>query len=386
MPAPFRSFLMVGAVGLVAAACSPAAEDAASTPDAGTPSAPAEEAPTPSADAAPQGLARYASLFRPIPDEPPTLADNPASPERVELGKMLFFEPRLSSSWLISCNTCHNLGLAGVDLLETSVGHGWQRGPRNAPTVLNAVFNVAQFWDGRAADLEEQAKGPVQAGVEMNSQPGRVVETLKSIPEYVRRFGEAFPGEADPVTFDNMARAIEAFEATLITPDSRFDRFLEGDAEALSEVEHQGLDLFVEKGCATCHNGVNVGGQAYYPFGVVARPGADILPPGDRGRYEVTATATDEYVFRAPALRNVELTAPYFHSGGVWDLEEAVGVMSTSQLGAVLTDAEVEAIAAFLRTLTGRQPQVEYPVLPPSGASTPPPDLSVPRPSAPDDQ
>ncbi len=330
-------------------------------------------------EAAPESVARYASLFEPIPEEPPEMEDNPATPEKVELGKLLYFEPRLSSSWLISCNTCHNLGLAGVDLLETSVGHGWQKGPRNAPTVLNAVFNVAQFWDGRAEDLEEQAKGPVQAGVEMASDPGRVVSTLRSIPEYVERFEAAFPGEADPVTFDNMARAIEVFEARLLTPDAPFDRFLKGDTMALSAHERRGLELFVDRGCSACHSGVNVGGQAYYPFGLIERPGAEIMPPGDRGRYDITRTPSDEYVFRSPALRNVALTAPYFHSGKVWPLHEAVSVMGTAQLGTALEADEVDAITAFLGTLTGRQPQVEYPILPPSGEATPGPDLTVTR-------
>jgi cytochrome c peroxidase len=316
-------------------------------------------------------------LFDVIPDTPPDLPGNPLTPEKVELGKMLWFEPRLSSSWLISCNTCHNLALGGVDLMETSIGHGWQRGPRNAPTVLNAVFNVAQFWDGRAEDLMEQAKGPIQASVEMNNEPWRVVETLLSMPEYVAAFDAAFPGEAEPVTFDNMARAIEAFEATLLTPGSRFDRYLEGEVEALTGLEREGLTLFVGKGCAACHNGVNMGGQSYHPFGVVQRPGAAILPPGDRGRFEVTRTTTDEYVFKAPSLRNVELTPPYFHSGAVWGLEEAVEVMSTAQLGTELTREQASAITAFLRTTTGRQPVVEYPILPPGTERTPPPDVSV---------
>lgn len=331
----------------------------------------------PAATAIAGSTAQYASLFAPIPQAPPELKDHPATPERVELGRMLFFEPRLSASWLISCNTCHNVGLGGVDMLETSVGHGWQKGPRNAPTVLNAVYNAAQFWDGRAEDLAEQAKGPVQAGVEMNNDPARVVATLRSIPEYVERFAAAFPGDADPVTFDNMAHAIEAFEATLVTPGSRFDRYLGGEGNVFTALEERGLALFVDKGCAACHNGVNVGGQAYYPFGVMQRPGAEILPPGDRGRFEVTRTASDEYVFRAPALRNVELTAPYFHSGRVWRLDEAVAVMSTAQLGTELTDDEIAAITAFLLTLTGRQPVVEYPILPPGSPTTPPPDLSV---------
>jgi cytochrome c peroxidase len=242
-------------------------------------------------------LKKAQGMFKPIPAKPPVLKANPASAERVELGKHLFFDPRLSSSWLISCNTCHNLSLGGVDLLETSVGHGWQKGPRNSPTVLNAVLNMAQFWDGRARDLKEQAMGPVQAAVEMNSTPDRTVTTLKSIPAYVEAFKKAFPGESDPVTFENMARAIEVFEATLLTPDSRLDRFLAGKTDALTAEEKRGLELFMSKGCAPCHSGVNLGGQGYFPFGVVEKPGSEILPRDDRGRFQVTRTASDEYVF-----------------------------------------------------------------------------------------
>lgn len=222
---------------------------------------------------------RSQALFQPIPAAPQAIKNNPSTLEKVELGKMLFFEPRLSSSSLISCNTCHNLGLAGGDLQETSVGHGWQKGPRNAPTVLNAVFNIAQFWDGRAPDLAAQAKGPVQASVEMNNTPEQTIATLKSIPEYVRRFTKAFPGEADPVTFDNMAKAIEVFEATLLTPNDALDRYLKGDAKALSADQQQGLKLFIDKGCASCHNGVNLGGKGYFPFGVVEAPDDAVRPP-----------------------------------------------------------------------------------------------------------
>jgi cytochrome c peroxidase len=318
-------------------------------------------------------VANAVTVFRPIPATPPVLETNPMTPEKVELGKMLFFEPRLSASWLISCNTCHNLGLGGVDLQETSIGHGWQRGPRNAPTVLNAVFNIAQFWDGRAEDLMEQAMGPVQAAVEMNSTPERVVATLRSIPEYVDRFGRAFPDDPGPLTFENMARAIEAFEATLITPGSRFDRYLEGEETALTTREIAGLGTFMDKGCAACHAGVNLGGSGYYPFGVLQKPGADLLPPEDKGRFEVTRTIADEYVFKSPSLRNVALTAPYFHSGVVWDLGKAVGVMGSVQLGAELTPADVDAIVAFLGSLNGEQPNVRYPVLPSHTEATPPP-------------
>jgi cytochrome c peroxidase len=207
----------------------------------------------------------------------------------------------------------------------------------------------------------------------MASTPKRVVDTLNSMPDYVTRFETVFPNDKNPVTFDNMAIAIEAFEATLTTPHSDFDRFLNGNDKAMDKTEQQGLALFMDKGCAGCHGGVNLGGQAYYPFGLVTRPGGEILPEGDKGRFAVTKTASDEYVFRAAPLRNIELTAPYFHSGAVWSLEEAVAVMGTSQLGTELKEADVDAITAFLKTLTGDLPQVDYPVLPASTDRTPKP-------------
>ncbi len=320
-------------------------------------------------------LKKARELFKPIPDKLEKVPgkETTLTPALVKLGKMLYFEPRLSSSHLISCNTCHNVGLGGTDNVETSIGHGWQRGPRNAPTVFNAVFNTAQFWDGRAKDLEEQAKGPIQASVEMNNSPERVVKTLRSIPEYVKLFREAFKGEKDPVTFNNVAKAIEAFEATLLTPNSRFDKFLKGDLNALNKTEKEGLRLFMEKGCASCHNGVNLGGNMYAPFGLVEKPGADILPPGDKGRYQITKTATDKYVFKVPSLRNVELTYPYFHSGVIWSLRDAVEIMASTQLGIKLSQDEVNKITAFLKTLTGERPRVEYPILPPSTDKTPKP-------------
>lgn len=315
-------------------------------------------------------------LFAALPSSPPLLDGRAVTAEKIVLGKMLYFDPRLSRSWLISCNTCHNLGLGGVDLVETSVGHGWQKGPRNAPTVFNAVFNTSQFWDGRARDLMEQAMGPVQAAVEMNSTPERVMATLKSIPEYVDRFREAFPEERDPVSFENMARAIEAFEATLLTPDAPFDRYLKGDDTALSPEQEEGLDLFTGKGCTACHNGVNLGGTGFFKFGVIKAPSAAILPPGDKGRYSVTDMASDEYLFRTPTLRNVAITAPYFHSGAVWNLGEAVSIMGSAQLGAELDSTETAKLVAFLGSLTGRQPKIEYPTLPPHGPTTPLPDVS----------
>lgn len=312
------------------------------------------------------------SLFKPIPPVDVTVKEKGVTAEQIELGKWLFFEPRLSRSQVITCNTCHSVGTGGADNIPTSIGHGWQKGPRNSPTVLNAVFNVAQFWDGRAADLKEQAMGPVQASVEMNSTPALVEETLNSIPEYVEAFGKAFPGEKTPVSFENMARAIEAFEITLTTPNSRFDQFLAGK-DSLNAQELNGLNLFINKGCVACHAGVNIGGQGYFPFGVIKKPGADVLPVGDKGRFSVTSTAADEYVFRAGPLRNIALTAPYFHSGEVWDLEEAVSIMGSSQLGHELNTEEVKSITAFLHTLTGEQPKVVYPTLPRSTEKTPRP-------------
>ncbi len=319
---------------------------------------------------------RAAEVFKPLPSTIPALNDNAVTPEKIDLGKALFFDPRLSASGVFSCSSCHNLSTGGDDNMETSVGHGWQKGPRNAPTVLNAVLNEAQFWDGRAEDLAAQAKGPVQAGVEMANTPDQVVATLKSMPAYVSWFTAAFPEEGDPVTFDNMAKAIEAFEATLLTP-APFDAWLNGDDAALSEDAKAGLALFMDKGCSACHSGVNVGGHGYYPFGLIEKPGSEILPPGDKGRFAVTETADDEYVFRASPLRNIGLTAPYFHSGKVWDLSVAVEIMAESQLGESLAPEETAQLVAFLDSLTGTIPEVVLPVLPPETAATPRPTTEI---------
>ncbi len=321
-------------------------------------------------------LMEYAQdMFKPLPSTVPALADNIVTPEKIELGKALFFDPRLSASGVFSCYSCHNLTTGGDDNLETSIGHGWQKGPRNSPTVLNAVFNEAQFWDGRAADLAAQAKGPIQAGVEMANTPEQVVDTLNSMPQYVSMFQAAFDGD-DAVSFDNMAKAIEAFEATLITP-APFDAYLNGDASALTDDQKAGLELFMDKGCVACHAGINVGGEGYFPFGLIEKPGAEILPEGDKGRFAVTETVDDEYVFRASPLRNIALTAPYFHSGKVWDLKVAVQIMAESQLGEAVTDEEADQIVAFLDSLTGTMPEVTVPILPPETATTPRPTAEV---------
>ncbi|MUT22911.1 c-type cytochrome [Mesorhizobium japonicum] len=308
------------------------------------------------------------AIFKPLPSVP-EVTNTPSTPEKIALGKALFFDPRLSSSGVFSCNSCHNLATGGDDNRETSIGHGLQKGQRNAPTVFNSVFNKSQFWDGRAEDLKAQAKGPIQGGAEMANTSHQVVETLKSMPQYVEWFHSAFPGEAEPITFNNLANALADYEATLVTP-ARFDAFLNGDDTAIGPEEKQGLALFTEKGCSSCHSGVNLGGEGYYPFGVVEKPSADVLPENDKGRFAITNVPEDSYVFRVPSLRNVAITAPYFHSGKVWNLKEAVGIMGTTQLGEELTQIEIDRIVAFLNSLTGKRPEITYPILPPETPTT----------------
>ena len=310
------------------------------------------------------------SLFKPIPFEPSPIEGNAVTPAKVELGKKLFFEPRLSQSHNIACSTCHNLGLGGGDALETSIGHRSQHGGRNAPTVLNAAYNTAQFWDGRAKDLMEQAGGPLVNPIEMAVTAEHVIEQLKSVPGYVTEFKAVFSDDDEPITLVNVEQAIAAFEATLITPNAPFDRYLRGETDALTAEQKEGLQLFMDKGCVSCHDGINVGGGQYQPFGVVEKPGAEFLPSTDTGRFQVTASVDDKYVFKVPSLRNIELTAPYFHTGKSWDLRQAVAVMASSQLGIELTDEEIDKTTSFLRSLTGDQPQVTLPVLPPSVVTT----------------
>lgn len=336
---------------------------------------PQSEAQAAALAASPDGALRTAAseVFKVIPRAAELPHGATMTRAKIDLGSMLFFDPRMSKSGVFSCQSCHNIGMGGVDGLETSIGHGWQQGPRNAPTMLNAVFNVAQFWDGRAPDLAAQAQGPVQAGVEMNNTPEHLIQTLKSMPGYVDAFTASFPGEADPITFDNFAHAIEAFEATLLTPNARFDQWLQGVDGAMNDQEKRGLQAFMDTGCMTCHAGTNFGGEGYYPFGLVEAPDASVRPEGDMGRFKVTNTTDDEYVFRAAPLRNVAITAPYFHSGKVWNLEDAVRIMSNAQLGTELTEEQAQDIVAFLGTLTGEQPQIVHPTLPVRMADTPKP-------------
>lgn len=361
-----KSWVLATATLAAAAACGK------QTPAEGTSVASAVPAKVAEAVADPL-MSSAQALFKAIPSTAPALPGNAATPAKLDLGRMLFFDPRLSASHAISCASCHNIGLGGTDNQPTSIGHHWQRGARNAPTVLNAVFNTAQFWDGRAADLQAQAGGPMVNPVEMASPEAHVTEQLKGIPGYHDAFAKAFPGESDPVTLANVEKAIAVFEAGLLTPDAPFDRYLKGDASALTALQKQGLQRFIDKGCAACHGGINVGGGMYAKFGVVASPGATMRPPGDKGRSAVTGMTGDDYIFKVPTLRNIALTAPYFHTGSVWDLRQSVEVMANAQLGTALTAPEVDEITAFLDSLTGVQPDIAVPILPGGVAATPQP-------------
>lgn len=308
--------------------------------------------------------------------EPVTKYEMPkdaVSMAKIDLGKMLYYEPRLSRSGEISCNSCHHLATYGVDNLTNSLGHNFQQGGRNAPTVLNASFHIAQFWDGRAKDLTEQAKGPVLNPKEMAMpNPDLVIERLKSIPEYVAMFKKAFPEDKDPVNYNNVAGSIAAFEKTLVTP-SKFDKFLAGDVSALSAAEKQGLNRFISTGCTSCHNGIALGGNSFRKFGMVN----PYQNQGDKGVYELTKDEADMYVFKVPSLRNIEHTYPYFHDGKVWSLLEAVKIMGHTQLGVELSDAQIAEIVTFLKTLSGDVPDYArmLPQLPPSTDATPKPYL-----------
>ena len=279
--------------------------------------------------------------------------NNPATPAKVDLGRMLFYDPRLSRDATVSCNSCHDLEHYGVDGRQFSLGVGGQKGGRNSPTVYNAAGQVLQFWDGRAATVEDQAKGPVLNPVEMAmASPGDVEATLRAIPGYVQAFEKAFPGQDQPVTFDNMALAIGVFERGLVTP-SRWDRFLAGDRRALSDVEFAGHREFMQAGCAGCHNGPFVGGRSLQKAGVIkAWP-----VTSDPGRETVTKAETDHMTFKVPMLRNVAKTSPYFHDGSVGQLDEAVRQMAEYQLGASLRPDQVRGIVAWLNTLTGEIPR-----------------------------
>jgi cytochrome c peroxidase len=311
------------------------------------------------------------ALYGPVPAANPALSTS-SGRAQVKLGKMLFHDPRLSKSGVISCNTCHNLATYGVDSLPTSLGHGFVVGPRNSPTVFNAALHSRQFWDGRAKDVEEQALGPILNPKEMAMPASQaVIDRIVTIPEYVALFKAAFPGQKQPVNYPNVGRAIGAFERTLLTP-SRFDRFLRGETAALTVREKRGLKRFLDIGCAGCHSGPAMGGMVFQKFELPNRQGG-----GDLGRYELTKDPKDRYVFKAYSLRNIARTYPYFHDGSVWDLGEAVRLMAKIQHERDLTKSEVGDITAFLGSLTGAIPDdaLKLPVLPPSRPDTPRPSL-----------
>jgi cytochrome c peroxidase len=309
-------------------------------------------------------------LFQPLP-EAMASTSNPITEEKVALGRMLYYEPRLSKSQKISCNSCHMLDKYGVDSQPTSDGHKGQTGDRNAPTVYLAAGHFVQFWDGRSPNVEEQAKGPMMNPIEM-AMPSekQVLAVLKSMPEYVDAFKRAFPDEKDPVTFDNAAKAIGAFERKLVTP-SRWDKFLKGDQNALTAEEKAGFNTYVEAGCPTCHVGTYVGGNLFQKLGTM-KPWPDASDPG---REKVTKSEADRLVFKVPSLRNIDKTGPYYHNGKVAALDEAVSKMAEYQLGRNLSDSQVKSIIAWLGTLSGDLP-VEYvkePALPKSTGKTPKP-------------
>jgi cytochrome c peroxidase len=312
-------------------------------------------------------------MFKPLPANMDSAA-NPGTPAKIDLGRILYYENRLSKSHQFSCNSCHLLDKYGVDNEPTSGGHKGQRGDRNSPTSFNAAGHISQFWDGRAADVEAQAKGPVLNPVEMAMPDEKtVVAVLKSIPEYITLFQKAFPGQKDPVTYDNMAKAIGAFERRLLTP-SRWDKFLAGDQKALTDAEKTGFLKFSDAGCATCHMGPYLGGSMYQKLGIVKPfPGLK-----DDGRMKATKVAEDKAFFKVPSLRNIEKTYPYFHDGQVKTLEDAVAKMGDYQVGKKLSPADAAAIVTFLKTLTGPLP-VDYikpPKLPASTAKTPKPSTA----------
>lgn len=295
----------------------------------------------------------------------PDAKSNKTTAAKVELGKMLYFDPRLSKSNLISCNTCHNLGLGGADLVPAAIGHKWQPNTQhlNSPTVYNSVFNEIQFWDGRAAHLAEQAQGPIENPVEMAAPKTLIVERINSIPGYVEAFKKAY-GANTKITFELIASTIGVYERTLITP-APFDDFLHGDDKALTKEQKEGLALFIDKGCTACHSGINLGGSMQ-PFAVVKNYQFASLGgfKGDK-----------DGLIKAPTLRNVAQTAPYFHNGAFWNLTDAIKEMGSIQLGIDIDDTEAHKIAKFLESLTGRKPKVEYPMLPDSTAKTPKPEF-----------
>lgn len=318
-------------------------------------------------------LASSAFLWAQMPSHVPVPKENPQTAAKVELGKQLYFDPRISVTGTVSCNSCHNIMSNGTDSRPVSAGAHGKLGERNAPTVFNAAFRSVQFWDGRAASLEEQAKGPPTNPIEMGMPNAEaIVERIRAIPGYRQQFAKVFGG-SQPVTFDHIAQAIASFERTLVTPGSPYDRFLAGDKNALSPAAKRGLKLMGSLGCASCHTGPHFNGPAQ-PMGSGFYMKFPLNPDNvyvkkynltaDAGRYAVTHQESDRQLFVVQSLRNVEVTAPYFHNGSVKSLDEAVRVMAQTQLDESLKGNQVQDIVAFLDSLTGEFPHITLPRLP----------------------
>jgi len=316
------------------------------------------------------GVTGMAYASGPAKDEPikPIVPAKVTNPGKVELGKKLFFDPRLSKSGFISCNSCHNLSMGGSDNLTSSIGDRWQQGPINSPTVLNSSLNFVQFWDGRAKDLQEQAGGPIANPKEMAFSHDLALDVLNSIPEYRAEFAKVYGDKKLDIQL--VTDAIAEFEKTLVTPNSRFDQWLKGDSKAITAEELKGYELFKNSGCVACHSGEAVGGGSFQKLGLF-EPYKTNNPA--IGRADVTKNDAERFFFKVPTLRNVELTYPYFHDGAAKTLEEAVDIMGRLQLGKKFTSEETAQIVAFLKTLTGEQPKLQLPILPPSRNNTPRP-------------
>jgi cytochrome c peroxidase len=310
-----------------------------------------------------------------LPTVAPAPADNPTTAAKVELGKMLYHDPRFSETGTIACASCHNVMEGGDDHRPTSIGVHGVMGGRNAPTVYNSAFLSSQFWDGRAATLEDQAKGPIVNPVEMGMKDlDSAIDRIRAIPGYQAEFGKAF-GPGAPVTIDNAAKAIAAYERTLITPGSPYDRFVKGDKAALNAQQQRGMQLFADTGCQSCHSGANFSGPPL-PMGTPFLQKFPVNPASpyvakydllaDKGRSNTTKDAADDHMWRVPTLRNLVYTAPYLHNGSVKSLPEMAKLMASAQLGKDLTDAQAADIAAFLEGLTGEFPTQTMPRLPPT--------------------
>ncbi|MBN20532.1 MAG: cytochrome-c peroxidase [Bdellovibrionaceae bacterium] len=310
--------------------------------------------------------------FDALPKKAPLAAGEKMTPAQIELGKMLYFDKRLSKNNTVSCQTCHDVNKGGVDGLPVSKGIHGQLGPRNAPTVYNAAFLTTQFWDGRENTLEDQAKGPLINPKEMGMKDhDEVVAKIKSIPGYLPYFEKAF-GKENPITIEHVAKAIAHYERTLITPNSPFDRYQRGDKKAMSKRAIRGMKTFEQVGCTSCHSGVNfsgpplpVGTGFFMRFPTFDNPYVEKYGfKKDLGRFEATKNPVDKHMWRVPTLRNIALTAPYFHNGAVKSLDEAVRVMAKSQLNVDLKKKQVKDIVAFLKSLSGKTKKVKEPKIP----------------------